>query len=146
VASSPIRSRAIKLTQLGIEHLQTRKVRPYSKFVLLVDDDPADLFIFKRLLERADFQVIATPQAETAMTAIVSGEVGCLITEQMMPISGQELITYVRSVRSDIDVILLSGSEAPRETLPPDTIFIRKHERQKLVETVVGCMNRHKMA
>ena len=134
------------MAELGIEHLHIWKVRPYSKFVLLVDDDPADLFIFKRLLERADFQVIATPQAETAMTAIVAGEVGCLITDQMMPISGQELITYVRLVRSDVDVILLSGSDAPRETLPPDTIFIRKHERQKLVETVVGCMYRHRSA
>jgi FixJ family two-component response regulator len=121
-------------------------VRPYSKFVLLVDDDPADLFIFKRLLERADFQVIATPHADTAMSAIVAGEVGCFITDQMMPISGQELITYLRSVRSDIDVILLSGSDALREALPPGTIFIRKHERQKLVETVVGCMFRHKVA
>jgi hypothetical protein len=80
------------------------------------------------------------------MTAIVAGEVGCLVTDQMMPISGQELIAYLRSVRSDVDVILLSGSDAPRETLPPDTIFIRKHERQKLVETVVGCMYRHKLA
>lgn len=118
----------------------------YSKFVLLVDDNPTDLFLFKRLLEKANFKVMATSEAQTAMSMIVAGEVGCLVTDQMMPISGQELVTHVRGARSDISVIFLSGAETPREELPPGTIFIQKNNKQQLVETVTACMSKFQAA
>src|SRR5690242_3268463 len=109
---------------------------PYRKFVVLIDDDPADLFLFRRLLERAGFAVIATTQLEVAMCAIVAGEVGCVITDQRMPVSGQELLAHLGAARSDVDAIMLSGAEAPREGLPAGAMFIRKDEGQLLVETV----------
>ena len=118
----------------------------YSKFVLLVDDDPADLVLFKRLLEKADFQVIGTSEADVAMSAIVAGEVGCLVTDQTMPISGQELAGHLRSVRSDIQVIVLSGADSPRHALPPGAIFIRKEDPQELLKSVTNCMLKHKTA
>jgi FixJ family two-component response regulator len=118
----------------------------YSKFVLLVDDSPADLLIFKRLLEKADFRVIATSEPNTAMSMIVAGEVGCLITDQVMPVTGQELVTHVRGVRSDIGVVFLSGAETPREELPPGAIFISKDNKQQLVETVITFMSKFRAA
>ena len=124
----------------------TPKVQRYSKFVLLVDDSPTDLFLFKRLLERAGFAVIATSEPGAAMSRIVSGDIGCLVTDHATQISGQELVSLVRAVRLDIGVIFLSGAEAPRELLPPDTAFINKNDKQRLVEIVTGCMSRFKAA
>jgi FixJ family two-component response regulator len=119
-------------------------VPSYRKFVLLVDDDPNDLFLFKRLLEKADFRVMATTQADVAMSCIVSGEVGCLVTDQTMPISGRELVTVLREARSDISVIFLSGADVPKETLPPNAVFITKDDTQRLLDTVANCMSHHK--
>lgn len=120
-------------------------MRPYRKFVLLVDDDPADLFFFKYVLEKADFQVIATTHPDVAMSAIVAGEIGCLVADQKMPVSGHQLISSMQAVRSDIDAILLSGADAGG-TLPPDTTFIHKDDRQKLLQTVSGSMFRYRAA
>ena len=117
----------------------------YNKFVLLVDDNPTDLFLFKRLLEKASFKVMATSEADTAMSLIVAGEVGCLVTDQMMPVTGQELVTYVRGARSDIGVVFLSGADNPREDLPPGVFFISKDKKQQLVETVRTCMQKFQM-
>ncbi len=115
----------------------------YRKFVLLVDDDPSDLVLFKRLLEKADFKVIATAQPDVAMSTIVDGNVGCLVTDQSMPVSGPELVTFMREARSDVAVIFLSGADTPRETLPPGTIFITKGDTQALVKAVADCMSKH---
>lgn len=116
----------------------------YRKFVLLVDDDPSDLFLFKRLLEKADFKVIATSQPEVAMSTIVEGNIGCLVTDQSMPVSGPELVTFMREARSDVSVIFLSGATTPREALPPGTIFVTKDDAQALLQAVTNCMSKHK--
>jgi FixJ family two-component response regulator len=118
----------------------------YRKSVLLVDDSPADLILFKRLLEKAGFKVIATSRADAAMSKIVAGDIGCLVTDQLMPISGQELVSLARGVRSDIGVIFLSGADVPRQPLPPGAVFISKNNKHALVETVMGCMSRFKAA
>ena len=129
----------------GIEESVRPKVPRYRKFVLLVDDDPSDLFLFKRLLEEADFKVIATTQPDVAMSTIVEGNVGCLVTDQSMPVSGPELVTFMRGARSDIAVIFLSGADAPRETLPPGAVFITKEDTQALLQAVADCMSKHQV-
>ena len=118
----------------------------YNKLVLLVDDEPADLFLFKRLLEKSDFQVMATSNIDAAMSAIVAGQVGCLVTDQTMPVSGHELTGHLQSVRSDIQVIVLSGSDAPKQPLPSGAIFIRKDDREELLKSVTACMLKHRAA
>ena len=115
----------------------------YSKSVLLVDDDPTDLVIFKRLLEKANFSVIATSDADAAMSLIVAGQVGCLVTDQAMPVTGHELTGHLRAVRSDVSVIFLSGADSPRQALPPGAIFVRKEDPQELVKCVTNCMLKH---
>jgi FixJ family two-component response regulator len=61
-----------------------------------------------------------------------------------MPISGRELVTVLREARSDISVIFLSGADVPKETLPPNAVFITKDDTQRLLDTVANCMSHHK--
>lgn len=118
----------------------------YRKFVLLVDDSLTDLYFFKRLLEKAEFKVIATSDPNIAMSMIVAGEVGCLVTDQTMPITGQELVAHVRGVRSDIGVIFLSGAKNPRDELTPGAIFVQKDNKQQLLEAITPCMVKFRTA
>jgi FixJ family two-component response regulator len=108
--------------------------------VLLVDDDPADRALFGRDLSRLGFDVIQTGSADEAMAAIVSGRVGCLVTDQLMSVSGHELANLAAGVRADLGVIFLSGASAPREPIPEGTVFIQKDDRAALRNAVSDCM------
>jgi CheY-like chemotaxis protein len=105
-----------------------------------VDDDPADRKLFARFLEKLGLRVIATGDADAAMQQIVAGNVGCVITDQCMQVSGHELVRIVKSVRSDIELIFLSGADEPSEPLPPEIQFIRKSDKKALADAVLKCM------
>ena len=117
-------------------------MRVPTKFVLLVDDDPSDRKLFARYLEKLGLRVIATGDPVKAMEQIVAGNIGCLITDQKMQPSGHELVRMVKSVRSDIQLILLSGADRPSEPLPPEIQYIHKSDRQVLADAVLKCMEK----
>ena len=112
----------------------------YSKSVLLVDDNPADRALFARDLSRLGFDVLQTGSADEAMAAIVGGKVGCLVTDQVMSVPGQELASLAAGVRADLRVIFLSGAAHPREPIPAGAVFVQKDDRPKLRGAVVECM------
>lgn len=112
----------------------------YSKAVLLVDDDPADRALFGRDLSRLGFDVILTGSADEAMAAIVGGNIGCLVTDQVMSVPGQELASLASGVRADLCVVFLSGALRQREPIPPGTVFIQKDDRAGLRNAVLECM------
>jgi DNA-binding NtrC family response regulator len=115
----------------------------YSKIVLLVDDDPADQKLFSRELERHGFRVIITGVPENAMAAIVGGGIGCLVTDQVMPIAGGgELAKLAAGVRGDLCIIIFSGAAEPKEPIPAGTFYVSKDEPGALVELVTKCMQR----
>lgn len=108
--------------------------------MLLVDDDPADRALFSRYLQRLGFNVIQTGTADEAMAAIVGGNIGCLITDQVMSIPGQELASLASGVRRDLCVIFLSGAGKACEPIPAGTFFVQKEDREALKHAVIGCM------
>jgi len=114
-------------------------MRKYSKAVLLIDDNADDLFLFSRELKKLGFKVVATSSAEQAMSAIVAGSIGCIVTDQVMPVPGSELVNLIYSVRGDIAAIFLSGA-APQEPLPSGAAFVDKRDMEKLRTAVQGCM------
>jgi DNA-binding NtrC family response regulator len=120
-------------------------MRTPARFVLLVDDDPGDRKLFARYLAKLGLKVIATGDADKAMAQIVEGNVGCIITDQSMKPSGHELLQVVKSVRSDIQIIFLSGAEKPSRPLPPEIRFVRKSDTQELGDAVLACMERWRL-
>jgi DNA-binding response OmpR family regulator len=114
----------------------------FTKIVLLVDDDPADLALFSRHLSKHGLEVFATATPHTAIARLVSGDVGCVVTDQAMLVSGHELLGLVRGIRSDVAVIFLSGSDTPRESLPAGVPFINKRDVAGLVKEVLKHMSR----
>ena len=115
-------------------------MRTYSKSVLLVDDSGADRELFTRELTRLGFDVIPTSSPEEAMAAIMRGNVGCLITDQIMSVPGQELASLASGIRKDLPVVLLSGASGPREPVPANVLFIQKDDREGLRAAVLKCM------
>lgn len=112
----------------------------YSKSVLLVDDNPADRALFSRYLRRLGFDVLQTGTANEAMAAIVGGNIGCLVTDQVMSVPGQELASLASGVRADLCIVFLSGASTVREPIPAKAFFVQKEDRDALKNAVVGCM------
>ena len=107
-----------------------------------MDDDPADRKLFSHILQKAGLNVIATGDPQVALEQIVAGNVGCIITDQSMKPSGHELVRIVKSVRSDIQMIFLSGAESPSQPLPSEIQFINKQDKERLASEVLKCMAR----
>ena len=112
----------------------------YTKSVLLVDDDPADRALFSRDLRRLGFEVIQTGSPEEAMAAIVGGRVGCLISDQLMAVPGEELAAIASGVRKDLGVVFLSGASSRRKSPPAGAVFIEKDDRAGLRAAVLKCV------
>lgn len=109
--------------------------------MLLIDDDPADRRLFARVLRKAGFELLETGSVEAAMSAIVRGGVGCVVTDQVMPISGLELARSAQQARSDIGLVFISGA-GPKPGLPESAIFVSKDDRDEVVRAVERCMAR----
>lgn len=116
----------------------------YSKSVLLVDDDPADRKLIARILRKGGFNVLEVGTVDAAMANIVSGRIGCVITDQIMPISGLELAQSAQQVRGDVNIVFISGG-APRPDLPKDATFVSKGDFDNLLGTVQECMEKFKV-
>lgn len=88
--------------------------------ILIVDDDPDILFLLKRCLEKAEFQVVGVSDPSQAVKVAREAAVDAAILDIMMPgISGFEVLQGLRSQRSTqrLPVAFLSarGGDQDRE-------------------------------
>ncbi|HVV70786.1 MAG TPA: response regulator, partial [Verrucomicrobiae bacterium] len=78
--------------------------------VLLVDDDPLILKLFRDGLARHDFQVETASDGLEAMKMLRAARPDIVILDLMMPnLSGLDLLAQIRAADDDIAVIILTG-------------------------------------
>ena len=78
--------------------------------ILLVDDDPGLLEIFKESLEDLSFNVVTAQNGVEARKIISHTKFDCLITDISMPeMNGVELVTFLRGENTDIPVFFITG-------------------------------------
>ena len=93
-------------------------------------------------MNKLGLEVFATDAPDKAMARLVSGDIGCVVTDQAMQVSGHELLEIVRGIRSDIGIIILSGADHPHQQLPIGVAFINKGDLAGLTREVLKCMSR----
>ena len=82
-----------------------------GQHVVYIDDDEAQLFLFKRMLERWGYRVSAFLEQREAL-ALLAGEepVDIVVTDFNMPgISGVEVARAIRDARPNLPVVVVSG-------------------------------------
>lgn len=86
--------------------------RPLALPVHLVEDDPVLRAAFRLLLEDAHLSVIDHADAESLLDSLSDGEpAGCVLLDLRLPgMDGQEALISLRQRRSDVPVIMLTGS------------------------------------
>ncbi|TSA19350.1 sigma-54-dependent Fis family transcriptional regulator [bacterium] len=78
--------------------------------ILVVDDAPDTLEVFRRNLTWKGYQVLTAPGVEEAICILDSRPVDLVITDFKMPkVSGMELIRHVRENFKDTEVIMITG-------------------------------------
>ncbi len=110
-------------------------LRPLAvrRLVLIVDDEPAQISLDRRILAEENFEIVTAGSGAEALDAIA--ELGqppdLLITDYMMPdMNGRELAETLREQHPGLKVLYQTGySEklfGPRELLEPWAAFIEK--------------------
>jgi two-component system response regulator HupR/HoxA len=77
--------------------------------ILVVDDEPANLRMFTRLL-RQQFRVICATSGDEALRILKSEKVSLLIADQHMPgMTGDKLLRESMSINMDIVRMIITG-------------------------------------
>ncbi len=93
----------------------TEKASPASEgrgqHILYIDDDEAQVFMLKRMLERWGYRVSAYLEQREALAALLAGaHFELVITDFTMPgMSGLEIARAIRDARPGLPVIVVSG-------------------------------------
>jgi PAS domain S-box-containing protein len=110
--------------------------------VLVVDDDAAVRNVMVRSLARAGCEVLEAPDALAAQTMVRSrqGPLDLMVTDVMMPrVKGTELARWLRAVRPDTSILLVSGYLDSAQIQAwvdedPDVFLSKPFEPAELVE------------
>ena len=81
--------------------------------ILVVDDDPVTRRVLSSMLERANYDVMASTDGHEAWTELAAARIDLVITDREMPaMNGLELLRAVRSSprHGGVPVIMLTGS------------------------------------
>ena len=87
--------------------------------VLVVDDDPAQTMLFRRILERQGYRICTAPNGVEALKVLEVEAVNLVITDRMMPVmDGMDLTAAIRRDKrfAQIPVIMVTAS-ADDETM-----------------------------
>jgi CheY-like chemotaxis protein len=113
--------------------------REDMKHVLVVDDEEAIVYIFRRYLEAAGYRVSTAHDGVEALALFDGEPIDALVTDARMPrMNGNELISRVRPRHPDLPIAVVSAypleiAAAAGERL---RVLSKPIEGKTLVETV----------
>src|ERR1051326_5530516 len=83
----------------------------HSHTILIVDDDPLNLKMLERLLQR-QFKIRTADGGEAALAILKQEQVSLIITDQQMPgMMGTELLRQSRAMNPDIVCLLMTANK-----------------------------------
>jgi DNA-binding NtrC family response regulator len=94
-----------------------------ASFVLLVDDEPLMLRSLKRILERVGYETALAESVAEAEPYLTDPRLDVVLVDLLLgPVSGLELLEKIKSVRPEVEVIVMTGHGS--------------------IESAVGCIRR----
>ncbi len=114
--------------------------------ILCVDDEPNSLVLRKLVLEKAGYAVLTASSVAQALEVFSSQPVDLVLSDHLMPgRTGAELAREIKTISSEIPVLLISGvNEVPTDADSAD-MFISKVEGPiAMCEKVASLLNKSK--
>ncbi|PAW81631.1 MAG: hypothetical protein B9S33_16265 [Pedosphaera sp. Tous-C6FEB] len=104
--------RALEVPTAGVAPVQPPLPVGRGQRILVVDDEEAVLWAARNFLERLNYRVTPTPHSAEALALITRApeEFDAVLTDLTMPqFTGLELARRLRTLRSNLPVVLMSG-------------------------------------
>jgi CheY-like chemotaxis protein len=114
-----------------------------NRTILCIDDAPELLLLYKRLFEGHGYQVVLASNGHDGLESMKRSRVDCVILDYQMPgMNGAAVLRSMRHSKAPPPVILVSGSDLPRELREQVEAFIQKptpiSELLECVEAAIG--------
>jgi CheY-like chemotaxis protein len=103
--------------------------------VLVVDDEPDQRFLLRRIFERAGHEVSEARDGAAALAAVRGSPPDLVVTDMMMPVmSGAELIRRLRSDPATAGIPILAASGDSHLAVEADAVVAKPYSLHRLVE------------
>jgi CheY-like chemotaxis protein len=103
--------------------------------ILVVDDEPAQRFMLRRLFERAGHEVADAGDGAAALRAVRESAPDLVVTDMMMPVmGGSELIRQLRCEPATAGIPILAVSGDPHLAAGADAIIPKPYRPEHLTE------------
>jgi len=107
------------------------------KHVLVVDDEEAITYIFRRYLEAAGYRVTTAHDGLEALEVVDREAVDALVTDVRMPrMNGDQLIAALRPRYPDLPITVVSAYAAEMGSWPGVRVLSKPVDAARLVESV----------
>ena len=107
----------------------------------MVDDEPAQRFALRRILERAGHEVTDAGDGAAALRAVRESPPDLMVTDMMMPVmDGNELIRRMRSEPATAGIPILAASGDPHLAVGADAVIAKPFHWEHLTKVADGLL------
>jgi CheY-like chemotaxis protein len=109
--------------------------------ILVVDDEPDQRFLLRRIFEGAGYEVAEAEDGSAALGVIRESPPDLLVTDMTMPVmTGPELIRCVRAEPAMAHIPILAVSGDPQLAGDADAILPKPYYRHDLIAVADGLL------
>jgi CheY-like chemotaxis protein len=103
--------------------------------ILVVDDEPAQRLLLRRIFERAGHEVTDAGNGAAALQALQESRPDLVVTDMMMPVmGGAELIRQLRCERATAGIPILAASGDAHLAVGADAVVSKPYKLEHLIE------------
>ncbi len=107
----------------------------------MVDDEPAQRFLLRRIFERAGHEVTDAGDGAAALRAACESRPDLVVTDMMMPVmGGSELIKRLRCEPATAGIPILAASGDPGLAVGADAVIAKPYRPEHLIEVAHGLL------
>jgi CheY-like chemotaxis protein len=109
--------------------------------ILVVDDEPDQRFLLRRIFERAGHEVTDANDGAAALRAVRESVPDLVVTDMMMPVmDGPELIRRLRYEPATAGIPILAASGDPHLAGSADAVVPKPYDVHHLLEVADGLL------
>jgi CheY-like chemotaxis protein len=102
--------------------------------ILVVDDEPDQRFLLRRIFERAGHEVVDAPDGAAALRMARESAPDLVVTDMMMPVmDGMELIRRLRAEPSTAHIPILAASGDAHRAGAADAVVSKPYDMHHLM-------------
>src|SRR3984957_9156427 len=103
--------------------------------ILIVDDEPDERFLIRRMFERAGHEVVEADNGAAALDIVRESPPDLVVTDMMMPVmDGAELIRRLRCEPATAGIPILVASSDSHLAVGADAVIAKPYSWRRLAE------------